>query len=425
VTAPLPAAARTRVAGTRVAGPCRSCGSITLEPVLDLGDMPLANSVLTGAELARPEPRHPLEVLFCPACALVQIGATVPPEEMFSDYAYFSSYSTTAVERAGALVASLVESQRLGPDSLAVEVASNDGYLLRHYVSRGVPVLGIDPAANVVAAAEAVGVPTLCRFFGPDLAEELRASGLRADVLHANNVLAHVPDVNGFASAIERVLADGGVAVVETPYVRDLVERVEFDTVYHEHVFYYSLTSLTALFERNGLQVVDVERIPIHGGSLRVSLEPGASAGPAAAAVDELLDEERRLGLARYPYYAEFGGRVAELVERLQILLRDLKSSGASIAAYGAAAKGTILLNTLGVGVETLDFVADRNPHKHGLHMPGVHVPIVPPERLAQDMPDFVLLLAWNFADEVLAQQARYRRRGGRFILPVPEPVIV
>ena len=417
MTAPLPTADR-----TRIAGPCRSCGSPFLDPVLDLGDMPLANSVLTEAELDRPEPRHPLEVLFCPACALVQIGATVPPEDLFSDYAYFSSYSTTAVERAGALVASLVESRALGAGSLALEVASNDGYLLRHYVSRGVPVLGIDPAANVAAAAEAVGVPTLCRFFGPDLAEELRAAGRRADVLHANNVLAHVPDVNGFASAIGRVLADGGLAVIETPYVRDLVERVEFDTIYHEHVFYWSLTSLNALFERNGLRVVDVERIPIHGGSLRVSLGAGPAASPA---VSDLLDEERSLGLAGYPYYGGFASRVKVLVERLRTLLHDLKSSGASIAAYGAAAKGTILLNALRVGPETLDFVADRNPHKHGLHMPGVHVPIVGPERLEQDMPDYVLLLAWNFADEILAQQAGYRRGGGRFILPVPEPVIV
>ena len=402
---------------------CRSCGAQGLEVVLSLGKMPLANALLTAEQLTEPEPRYPLDLAFCSSCALVQITEVVPPEDLFGEYAYFSSYSATMLSHAEAIVHRLIADRGLGPGSLAMEIASNDGYLLQYYVEAGVPVLGIEPARNIAPAAEARGVTTVCAFFGALLAEELRAAGRRADVVHANNVLAHVPDLNGVLGGMARLLAPGGVAVVETPYVRDLVERLEFDTIYHEHLYYYSLTSLERAFRRNGLSVVGVERLPIHGGSLRVFAEAGDA--PPAGVVASLLAEEQDLGMDRLAYFHGFAGRVEDLRRKLRDLLAGLKSRGHRVAAYGAAAKGAVLLNACGIGAETLDFVADRSQYKQGRFMPGVHLPVVAPERLLHDRPDEVLLLAWNFADEILEQQAAYRAQGGRFVIPVPEPRIV
>jgi SAM-dependent methyltransferase len=392
---------------------------------MSFGELPLANALLGEADLDRPEARFPLELVFCETCALLQITESVDPEALFGEYAYFSSYSTTMVEHAAALVERLIRGRGLDGDSLAMEIASNDGYLLQHYVQAGVPALGIDPAGNVVEAAAERGVETICAFFGEELAGELAAGGRRASVLHANNVIAHVPDVNGVVAGIAAVLSPDGVAVVETPYVRDLVERTEFDTVYHEHLFYYSLTALDRLFARNGLRIVDVERLDIHGGSLRVFAVRADSAEERRSAVGELLDDEERLGIARARYFEDFAARVEALRVELLDVLRDRKAQGHRIAAYGAAAKGATLLNAFGIGTDVLDFVADRSEHKQGLYMPGVRLPIVPPERLLEAMPDEVLLLAWNFADEILEQQAEYRRRGGRFVVPIPRPQIV
>jgi len=411
-------------AKARVATSCRGCASEGLEVILSLGDMPLANALLTADQLREPERRFPLDVAFCTTCALVQLTVSVPPEQLFSEYAYFSSYADTVVQNAGQLVGRLIRERRLGSASLAVEVASNDGYLLQHYVRERIPVLGIDPAANVVGIAEGRGVPTICAFFGPELAEELRVSGRQADVLHANNVIAHVPDLNGFVRGIARILRYDGVAVIETPYVRDLVERLEFDTVYHEHVFYYSLTALERVLVRNGLRAVDVEHIPIHGGSLRVFAGLDGARDPEGS-VTRILSDEDRDGIGSLEYFRGFGERVRDLCVELRALLVELRSQGKRLAAYGAAAKGAVLLNSIGLPDGVLDFVADLSPHKQGRYMPGVHVPILAPERLLEEMPDYVLLLAWNFADEVMAQQAEYRRRGGRFIIPVPAPAIV
>ncbi len=404
---------------------CRGCGGGDLQIVLSLGKMPPSNALLTEDQLAEPETRYPLDLAFCPTCALAQITVSVDPAELFDEYAYFSSYSTTMLAHAEAIARRMIGERSLGPDSLAMEIASNDGYLLQNYVRAGVPVLGIDPARNVVSAARDRGVETLCGFFGEDLAEELRDSGRRASVLHANNVLAHVPDVNGVVRGIGRVLAEDGVAVIETPYVRDLVERVEFDTIYHEHLFYYSLTALDRLFERNGLRILDVERIPIHGGSLRVFAAPAPTALRPTPAVAALLEEETRLGLTALGYFEGFADRVEALKGQLLTLLGQLKDQGHRIAAYGAAAKGTVLLNAFGIGTERIEFVADRSEYKQGRYMPGVHVPIVGPEALLAEMPDEVLLLAWNLADEILERQAEYRRRGGRFIIPAPVPEVI
>lgn len=403
---------------------CRSCGHLQLLDVLQLGDTPLANSLVDASHLDREEARYPLDVVFCPACSLVQLTVSVPPEQLFTEYAYFSSFADAVIENASRLTERLVPERGLGPESLVMEIASNDGYLLRNYAQLGVPVLGIDPARNITAAAEANGVPTVCDFFGLELAERLRREGRRADVLHANNVLAHVPDINGVVGGIARVLSDAGIAVIETPYVRDMVDRLEFDTIYHEHLFYYSLTALEQLLRRHGLRAVDVESIPIHGGSLRVTASATRFDTPTAA-VATLLAEERRVGITDITYYRDFTRRVDDLCDRLRDLLGGLKAEGKRIAAYGAAAKGATLLNHAGIGTDTIDFVVDRNIHKHGRCMPGAHVPIRPTEALLDDQPDYVLLLAWNFVEEVTDQQGEYLSRGGRFIVPIPEPTIL
>ena len=406
---------------------CAWCRS-DLVAVLDLGEQPLANAFVQAGDAEGPERRFPLDLAVCEACGLVQITKAVPPEAMFRDYPYFSSTSDAFVEHARAIAARMRSAMDLSATSLAIEVASNDGYLLQHYLAEGVPVLGIDPARNIAAAANARGIATLPEFFGPALADELVRSGRTADVLHANNVIAHVPDLDAFVGSIARVLKPTGVAVIETPYVRDLVAGLEFDTIYHEHRYYHSLTTLTRIFERHGLRIVGVERIPVHGGSLRIfAARPSRAAIPTVdpTSVSDLVAEEARLGLGSAAYYLDFAQRVGALGDALRSMLDGLKAEGRSIAAYGAAAKGTVLLNAFGIGLETLDFVADRSPHKQGRLMPGVHVPIVPAERLLADHPDVCLLLAWNFADEILAQQSEYREAGGRFLLPAPIPKLV
>jgi SAM-dependent methyltransferase len=403
--------------------PCRSCDQTDLELVLSLGKTPLANALLTAERLEQPESTFPLDLAFCPHCSLVQITETVPPEQLFSEYLYFSSFSDTALQNAKEISDRLINSRHLDTNSLVVEIASNDGYLLQHYHQQSIPVLGIEPAANIARVArEERGIPTLCEFFGKSLANRLREEGKPADIIHANNVLAHVPDLNGVAAGITLLLKDTGIAVIEVPYVKDMVDGCEFDTIYHEHLCYFSLTALDKLFQRHDLLVVDVERIPIHGGSLRVFV---GKKGERTLAVRQLLQEESKWGLDRLDYYQSFGAKVEDLRKSLLTLLRDLKAQGKRIAAYGASAKGSTLLNYFGLGKETIEFVSDRSTYKQGRYTPGTHLPIHAPEKLLENMPDYVLLLTWNFAGEILSQQAEYRQRGGKFIIPIPELKII
>lgn len=405
---------------------CRSCGHASVTTILSLGFTPLANSLLTAEQLNRPEPTYPLDLAFCEHCALIQITETVPPDQLFSTYAYFSSFSDTMVKHAQRLADKVIQNRQLNNESLVMEVASNDGYLLQHYQRAGVPVLGIEPAANIAQVArEQRGIATICEFFGAELAERLRAEGKRADVIHAHNVLAHVPDLNGFVRGFQLLLKENGVAVIEFPYVKDMIDHCEFDTIYHEHLCYFSLTTLERLFRRHDLMVQDVERVPIHGGSLRLFVTHSSDNNIPSAAVKNLLAEESSWGVDRIGSYQDFATQVKNLKSSLRDLLHQLKTDGKRLAAYGAAAKGSTLLNYCGIGLETLDFVADRSTYKQGYFMPGVHLPIHSPEYLLKAMPDYVLLLTWNFADEILAQQAEYRRRGGSFIIPVPTVKVI
>jgi SAM-dependent methyltransferase len=402
---------------------CRSCGGTSLRPFLDLGYTPLADRLIRPDAREAPELVFPLVVAFCPDCALVQILETVAPEILFADaYPYYSSFSPALLAHSRANVEQRLAERDPGPSGLVVELASNDGYLLSNYVERGVPVIGIDPADGPAAAARAAGVPTLCEFFTEDFARAFVAEHGQADIVHANNVLAHVADTNGFVAGIGHLLKPAGVAVIEMPYLLRLIEHAEFDTIYHEHLCYFSLTALDNLFRRHGLFLNRVEELAIHGGSLRIFVEPFEAPD---ASVTLMLAYEREIGLDREVYFTEFSSRVDALREKLVMLIDRLKSAGHSIAAYGAAAKGATMLNYCGLDTRHLDFVVDRNVNKQGLLMPGAHLPILDPQELVNRRPDYVLMLAWNFAEEIMAQQQEYLAAGGRFIVPVPEPRIV
>jgi len=413
-----------RVEDLVAAPPCRSCGARLEHVFADLGSSPLANSYLRAEGLARAEAFYPLTVYVCADCFLVQLPESASPEEIFSDYAYFSSTSESWLRHARAYVESVSERLGLGGESQVVEIASNDGYLLQWFVERGVPVLGVEPAANVAAEAVERGIPTRVAFFGSETAATLRDEGIAANLVLGNNVLAHVPDLNDFVEGVRILLKREGTATFEFPHLLQLIDHTEFDTIYHEHFSYFSLLAVQQVFARHELEVVDVEELPTHGGSLRLYVRHGGTE-PAGERVVELLERERAAGLDGLERYARFEQQVRAVKRDLLELLIGLRRDGAQVVGYGAAAKGNTLLNYCGIRSDLLDYVVDRSPHKQGLFLPGTRLPIHEPERIAETKPDYVLILPWNLRDEIVGQMANVRDWGGRFVVPIPTATVL
>jgi SAM-dependent methyltransferase len=411
--------------GAHVVGVCRLCGGSLKRTFVNLGMSPLCESFLAPAELDAMEPYFPLHVLVCGGCFLVQLREYVNPEAIFREYAYFSSYSTSWVAHAKSYCEMITPRLGLSPDSLAVELASNDGYLLQHFLPLGVPVLGIEPAANVARVAIDKGIPTRVDFFGVELAEGLVAEGKRADLIVGNNVLAQVPDLNDFVAGMARLLKPEGVITLEFPHLERLIAENQFDTIYHEHFSYFSLITIERLAARHQLKLIDVEELPTHGGSLRVYLADAASTRPIATSVPALLARERRLGFEDVATHATFGEQVKRTKRRLLSFLIQAKDAGKIICGYGAPGKGNTLLNYCGIGPDFLEFTVDRNPYKQGRFTPGMHIPIHEVEAIDALKPDYILVLPWNLKDEIIQQMRHVAAWGGKFILPVPELAVI
>lgn len=405
---------------------CRFCGAPLERTFVDLGMSPLCESYLTPGQAERMEPFYPLHVRVCDACFLVQLPVYVEPEGIFTEYAYFSSYSDSWVAHARRYAEEMIERLRLGPNSLVIELGSNDGYLLQHFVEQGVPVLGIEPAANVAQAATARGVPTLVSFFGRQVADDLAAEGRLADLIVANNVLAQVPDLHDFVDGMTALLADDGIATVEFPHLARLIEGNQFDTIYHEHFSYFSFLTARRVFQAAGLTIFDVEELPTHGGSLRVHASRadrgGRTPSPASTA---LARREQEQGYAASEGYESFRPQVEETKRKLLDFLIEAKRDGKRLAAYGAPGKGNTLLNYCGIRTDFIEYTVDRNPYKQGLLLPGTHIPIFGPEKLAETKPDYIMILPWNLRHEIVSQLAYVREWGAQFVVPIPEVEVI
>jgi SAM-dependent methyltransferase len=401
---------------------CRFCGATLRHTFVDLGMSPLCESYLAREQLDDMERFYPLHVNVCGECFLVQLQAYVSAAEIFSDYAYFSSYSDSWVEHARLYTEKMVERFDLGPRHQVVELASNDGYLLQHFVARGIPALGVEPAANVAEAAARKGIQTVVKFFGIETAREMAAHGQCADLLVANNVLAQVPDLNDFVAGIKILLKPQGLVTLEFPHLMRTIQGNQFDQIYHEHFSYFSFTTANKILAAHGLTVFDVEELSTHGGSLRVYARHFENGGrPVGERVREMLKREARAGVSSLECYSSFGEKVKETKRKLLSFLIEAKRKGQSVAAYGAPGKGNTLLNYCGIRSDFLDYTVDRNPHKQGKFLPGTHVPIYHPDKIKETKPDYVLILAWNLKTEIMEQVAYIRSWGGRFVVPIPE----
>lgn len=413
-----------RVGTTRPITECIVCSSSELTPFLDLGVTPLANKFLTEDELQAPEPGYPLKVSFCGDCGHVQLSEVVPPIEMFEDYLYVSSASDTLRDHLYELSDVMHERRRLSADDLVVDIGCNDGALLKGFARFGVKTLGVDPAKNLAELERDSGIERYVGLFGSDSAGEIADRWGRADLITATNTFPHIPDLHDFMLGIDKALAPGGAFVVEAHYLMDMIDQGAFDTIYHEHVSYWSLGSMIRLFGQHGFEVVDAERVPLHHGQLRVTVQRKGDRAPESR-VQGVLDAERDRGLRRLETFERFAEQTRRVKRDLTSMLADLQGQGSRVVGYGAPAKGNTLLSFLEIGPDQIEYIVDRSHLKQGLYTPGSHIPIVPVERLLEDQPDAVVLFAWNFVDEVLRQQAEYCRRGGRFIVPVPTPVEV
>ena len=400
---------------------CRFCSTPLQHDLVDLGLSPISNAFIKPDEVNQEERFYPLHAFVCSACFLVQLEEFESPDKIFSDYVYFSSYSDSWLAHARKFVGIATERFELGSDSLVIEVASNDGYLLQYFGERNVPVLGIEPASNVAAVARDAGIETIDEFFGIALAERLCDEGRKCDLLVGNNVMAHVPDINDFVGGLAIVLSKSGVLSVEFPHLLKLIEQTQFDTIYHEHFSYLSLLTVQRIFEHHGLQVFDVEELTTHGGSLRVYAQHPGGSHPQSDAVDRVLGNERKAALDTIEGYQNFSEKVSKVKDDLLQFLDDARSRGEQVIGYGAPAKGNTLLNFCGVGPDSIQYTVDRSPHKQGRLLPGTHIPVHAPERIAETRPDYVLILPWNLQDEIVEQMSHVREWGGKFVVPIPE----
>lgn len=405
---------------------CRFCSTELKHTFVDLGMSPLCESYVEESNLDKMETFYPLNVRLCDNCFLVQLAEYVSAQDIYSEYAYFSSYSDSWLDHAKAYVNRIIEKLCLDQNSQVVEIASNDGYLLQYFLERNIPVLGIEPAANVARAAEEKGIRTIVKFFGQITAQDLVAEGFQADLLLGNNVLAHVPDINDFVAGMKTLLSPQGTITMEFPHLMRLMEENQFDTIYHEHFSYLSFSTVERIFSEHDLFVFDVKQLPTHGGSLRIYANHKKDADKTATArVKELKDEETAYGITRIETYAAFSERVKKTKRKLLTLLIDLKGNDKSIAGYGAPGKGNTLLNYCGIRTDFLDYTVDRNPYKHGKYLPGTHIPIYQPEKIKETRPDYVMILPWNLKEEIMKQISYIRDWGGKFIVPIPEPTIL
>ena len=400
---------------------CRLCGASLSETFVDLGMSPLCESYVPEDRVDGPETFYPLHVRICRSCLLVQLPVYVAGEDIYSDYAYFSSYSDSWVAHAKRYADRMTEELGLTKDSLVTEVASNDGYLLQHFAAAGVPVLGVEPAANIAVVAREKGIPTEVFFLGPDTGRDIAQRRGRADLVAANNVFAHVPDLVGFAAGLRALVKDSGLVTIEVPHLLRLIERRQYDTIYHEHYQYYTLLTASKVLEAGGLRVIDVEELSTHGGSMRIHARPVDHAGEPTARVKTMLDDEDAAGLHTFEGHAGFAGEVLKIKSDLVSFLFEAERDGKTVVGYGAPGKGNTLLNHCGIRTDLLAFTVDRSPHKQGMFLPGTHIPILAPEHIAEVKPDYVLLLPWNLREELSEQLAYVREWGGRLVVPIPE----